>query len=136
MTKRYYYKAVNVVNDKFYSSNNSAICPRLLKIRYKYKQFVYPKIEGSKLFVFNSLEDAVSFVSKKWNGKWRIYECEVINPVRMLPICNITKEAVEDFWRLKNENKSVRLYKRLRLQSSACDAVKLTKLVYKEGKYV
>ena len=134
MKNRVYYKVVSVIEGKFYSSNTSSLkdkSTRYVKIRYRHNQFTYPELKGSKLFVFNTLEGAQAYACMDH----RIYECEVINPVRMFPIMYGPNEEVCDFWRLKGEGRSTRKYERLKhFNCSGCDAVKITKLVKKDKK--
>ena len=54
-----------------------------LNVLYKLNQWTYPKIKGSKLFVFDNLSDAIKF--PKGNA---VFECEVINVSKRGPFIN------------------------------------------------
>ena len=134
MHNEIYYKVVSLIGGKFYSSiaRSGEKIDKRLKLRYRYNEFTYPEIQDSKLFVFSNYIDAEIFSS----SSQRIYECEVINPVRMMPIGYDDAENVCDFWKLRKEGRSTRKYRKLDFDNCyACDAVKLTRLVKKEYNY-
>ena len=68
--KKKYYKVVNNVNMSVMAYKNAELC-----VFYKEMEWAYPRVNGTKLMVFDSLERA-----KHYDG--RIYECEVKNPQR------------------------------------------------------
>lgn len=61
-------------------------------INYRTQRWVKPKLPNSKLFVFDSLENAKKFTQDRWEDSPRvkeyIYECEVKNPTVANRICD------------------------------------------------
>lgn len=53
---------------------------RAFEVVYKLNEYVYPKFENSKLFVFSSLIAAQKFVNKIGRCNLEIYACEVESP--------------------------------------------------------
>jgi hypothetical protein len=83
--KKYYYKAVS--NNM--KSMNSVIFYRdrlhpFLILKYLKRRWVYPKIKGTKLFVFGQKKDLIEFYkgTSLVSSWYRIFKCEVKNPDR------------------------------------------------------
>lgn len=110
-----YYKIVRVRNGKLYSYNypaedkhlNSGVC-----IEYKVGEWTKPKIEGTRLFVFNTLKEAQAEFNKNcacWSD-YSIYECECKGHIE----CSGVKYNIffRDFWKkinaLLNKKKKVK----------------------------
>lgn len=76
-----------------------------IKIHYRIKRWVKPKIEGSKIFVFHSIDSAQDFIctssfdidSGEEKEKEHIYECEVRNPTVATIACNSIHQITR-FW--------------------------------------
>ena len=78
-----YYKVVFNDEGRLLSVSPSCWWGRLrqaFEVVYKLNEWVYPKFENSKLFVFPSLAAAKEFVSRTERNHLHIYECEVENP--------------------------------------------------------
>lgn len=76
------YKVVRVRGDKLLSAWVDGI-DSLSQI-YKIGQWTYPKLNGTKLFVFNDLDNARTFISNidcMQSYRLQIYQCHVLNPV-------------------------------------------------------
>lgn len=125
MTGKKYYKVVDRMCDNYVSI---MVGGSDIGTNYPVGEFAYPTLEGSKLFVFDSLQAAIDF------GKniGYIFECEVINPVKYTGCVakwyNIDfVEQVKTFWK----NKLAPECTRYAISDTVlCDAVKITNLVY------
>jgi len=64
-------------------SFNSPI-DNLLGLEYKVNKWTYPNITNSKLFVFETCEEAIQYACNFFNPRSnkRIYNCSVVNPVK------------------------------------------------------
>jgi hypothetical protein len=114
-----YYKVVRGECNKLYSFLPKEILPDGI-IEYELNEFVTPKIPGSKLFVFGSLEAAYMFFI---GSEYRIYEVECENPVpidSIVDLSYINIESIKHFWRGCTE-----FTKNSPDNSYACDSVKL-----------
>lgn len=80
-----YYKVLRMVDSEFYSAVDNQYA-----IKYEIGKTVFPTITGSKLFVFNTLRDALYWVG---NSDCFIFKVECDN-VQML------EEMVEVCWNL------------------------------------
>lgn len=90
-------------------------------VTYIPNKFVKPNVKNTKLYVFNTLEDAQQFC--KYSSA-QIWECEVKNPAA----CKILSylSSVGGFWTRKNNHKSTSEYAKDCPQGTrTCDAVKL-----------
>jgi hypothetical protein len=92
MKKKYYYKVICKHGRKLLSSAihpdndfdiNSDFC-----IRYKINKWTYPKVKGTKLFVFSSLKDAQNYIWHHNILPWdlKIYKCEIKGLKRNQPV--------------------------------------------------
>ena len=125
MTKlpKVYYKVVSTYH------NLSILCWKY-RIHYIVGQWVYPNLRGTKIFVFDNLEEA-----KKFAGN--IYECEVINPTPGHKYnlfaygCGINYDRIEQMLKLKLAKKKFTHLKMGFIPKGTvmCDAVKLIKQV-------
>lgn len=75
MTGKKYYKVVDRVCGHYISV---MVGGSDIGVNYPIGAFAYPKVENSKLFVFDDLQAAIDFSI----GLLDIFECEVINPVK------------------------------------------------------
>lgn len=84
MVKKYY-KCVwkNKSNELESVCRNTDIVDSEIKVFYKIGEWVKARLEGSKLFVFDSLKAANDFRYYEMSGQSQIevYECKVQNPV-------------------------------------------------------
>ena len=132
MTK--YYKVVDSsIRDKFYSFNIDPTVTKEdehcfgLSLEYSTEYWTKPVIENSKLFVFDSLDSAISLV--EYYGAQsiaNIFECEVKNPKRTKFIAStsfISTNTVVSFWN-NHSNKLEAPH-----GTVVCDEVKLIKRV-------
>lgn len=61
---------------------NDFIVDNDLKVEYELDEWTYPKLAGSKLFVFDNLESAQHMISRyNWEYSHKIYKCKVKNPI-------------------------------------------------------
>lgn len=106
--QKYYYKVCRIENDVICSWNNPRGATH--SIDYKLNEYVYPKIPGTYLMIFDSLENAKEMIRNN-GGTGFIFECEVEgicqNPSQFRLNCNppvgtcyaygvkLTKEVVE-----------------------------------------
>ena len=93
-------------------------------INYPVGEFAYPTLEGSKLFVFDSLKAAIDF----GENIGYIFECEVINPVKYTGYVAkwYNTQQVKTFWKNKLASECTRYAVS---NTVLCDAVKITNLV-------
>lgn len=125
-----YYKLCTESNGKLWSWTKGCIADAA--IEYKVGKFVYPKIDGSRLFVFDDICAAKKMSSAK------LFECEVKNPTkfgiilndtgcrlanRLLRICILRKKHKKYTHLLRYHEKNKILHKNIFM----CDAVKLIK---------
>jgi hypothetical protein len=131
-----YYKIVQKVKRKLKSCmvpnwDIDADLMNLLCIEYKVNEYVYPKLEGSKLYVFSNLDSASKFLNiiDFYNkDKCVIYECEVENPGKIKPLYCIN--SIVNYWKKKKSHKSTSNFLINKTKGFvSCDAVKLTKRV-------
>lgn len=91
-----FYKVVKSINRGLMSARSVSFedypNPKHI-IHYRTQRWVKPKIPKSKIFVFDSLENARSF--KDYNE--HIYECEVRNPIKCSKIANLLHD-IYSFW--------------------------------------
>ncbi len=94
MAKKYY----KVVNPDMTSCCLHPSFPSKFRVTYKVGQWTKPKIDGTRLFIFSSLDAAKNF---RYNQQypyptWDIYECEV-NNARRDKVANVDK--IENYWK-------------------------------------
>jgi len=123
-----YYKVVSGYKDKLISSS---IPLEYGGIEYKLNEWVYPQILNSKLYIFNCLANARTFVySQGISFGTRIYIADAIGVSSKVHMaCNWG--CVEKFWKLiKNKKKYSHLLPIYQYVGTlSCDAVKLIKKV-------
>ena len=97
-------------------------------IKYKTQRWRKPRLQGSKIFVFDSLNNARCFITKNSGNNLVIYECEVQNPVKAKSYAfTADDESILRFWRFKLEEYSSSF--QLPVGTYFVDKVKLTKRV-------
>lgn len=88
------YKVVRKMDDKYYetSINNTVSI-----IEYKVNEWVSPLVSHTRLFVFNTLENAKVFLDKYFFNykEYYIFECEVKNPIPYRELCNHSFRPIE-----------------------------------------
>ncbi len=101
------------------------------RVIYKFKKWVYPQIEGTKLFVFDNLQSAIDFCGSDYFK--RIFECEVKNPTKRYNIfywqCYINWSVITNMLKLRKLHRKFTHLKSNTLPNNTvvCDAVKLTR---------
>jgi len=95
-----------------------------LCVKYQVGSFVYPLVEYTKLFVFDSLWAADKFCSYDWED---IYECEVINPSNDISYyCPTIDDILKMAKARKNKKKFSHLTESIGYEGTVfCDAIKL-----------
>jgi hypothetical protein len=85
-----YYKVVACCGNKLTSCCQNPLFPDEYRVEYKINEFVVPRIEGTKLFVFNDLQCAIDFAFELFGlGCYgEIWSCEITNPG---PISNLSR---------------------------------------------
>ena len=112
MKQKYYYKAVKVFNNKYYSANPSIwMIENLINcgdissndvLEYPIKKFTKPKIKGSKLFVFNNFRKAFSWAG--YNSEMVIFKCLVKNPEEpKFMYVSRKSNCYDEYWEKYNE---------------------------------
>jgi len=135
MPSKTHYKVVRVFRDRKktlgiysccaaneFNTNNEDI------VEYKISEWVKPKIENSRLFVFGTLADAKRFKNSCFlDDVIEIFECEVRNPRKVAKICTCPNHDWQ-FW----VNRSLLpkdMIGKAPLGSIVCSEVKLIKKV-------
>lgn len=119
-----------------YSSDHLNLVSAYSNIQYKMDDYVYAP-QGTKLFVFNSLDSAQNFV---YGRNLTVYECIVKNPRLVKTLRNDT--SPNDYWRYIADAKKrkININQYLTKKNAVkrqkwpfgtvwCDAVKLTKFI-------
>lgn len=111
----------------------------LLVIQYKIGEFVKPLIKGTRLFVFDSLDNVKLFVGdqiESENRKIRIFECEVKNPKSNPKLYRFFSDAINVLKKKKSKKKIPKIYEynysMYRNISIGCSEVKLTTEIFFE----
>lgn len=95
MSKKYY-KVVNPLT--LTSCCTNWHFPEQFRVKYKVGLWTKPTIAGTRLFVFNDLQDAKDFCAKNYMTRsWDIYECVVKNP-RKDVVANV--KNIKEFWEI------------------------------------
>ncbi len=87
------YKVVHDLNGRFISVNAKGNLDGLDCIDYRLNETVYPKLKNSKLFVFDTLQNALQF---KINY-CKVFKCKITNPIRATEI-DSNGVRIENFW--------------------------------------
>lgn len=87
-----YYKVVNTNGGQLRS-----ILEHDFTVEYVVNEWVYPTLENSKLFVFESLERALKFKRDSEYSYEEVFECEVVNPAE-LPYISMFVSKINAFW--------------------------------------
>ncbi len=109
--KMNYYKVVHINSEQQGRLESYCHNPRLVGyyrtneavVVYKPLEWVKPNIQGSKLFVFDSLKNAEHFAGKSFSPfdrgrEYDIWVAQVKNPVLMRVISEVDYRSVFDFW--------------------------------------
>ena len=123
-----YYKLVSTLNGKLVSYNcyNNATLEDPSIVEYGTNIISKPKIAGSKLYVFDNLQNVVDFAG----FECQVWECVVTNPKRIKQIVEFYDNVVL-FWKNRREHKTRDTYiiATAPKGSIGVDSVKLVKLV-------
>jgi hypothetical protein len=95
-------------------------------IQYKLNEFVKPKVNNSKLFVFCTLQSAKDFLlHNNYDNNRQIYKCEALNVTKCLLICKKVTN-IPDYWKYYNIVRKMKfLIKASPKGTGHADAVKL-----------
>ena len=79
---------------------SSAIIGHDYVLKYKTQRWRRPILKGSKIFVFDSIENAQKFINKEYAQTiYSIYECEVKNPQKTTGLAFVPNTySIERFW--------------------------------------
>lgn len=96
-----WYKVVDTGPQGYTSVCQNPAFPESYRVVYKINKWVKPRIKGTRLFVFSSLEDAKHFASLSLfdDPLIKIFECDVKDPEREMYISQISK--IENYWQNK-----------------------------------
>lgn len=93
------YKVVKINFGKLWSFNIQKIGP--YKLNYEIDKWTYPVISDSKLFVFKEYEEAYRYLEGlhlESCDRFAIYDCSVINPMKLLKVCGSHCEATIGYY--------------------------------------
>lgn len=116
-----FYKVVLVESGKLYSC-----IADFYGIEYRVGEFVSPKIPGSKLYVFDNLNDAKWFFGD-YDEFRALYECEVINPTKATKIASPFFSDFKLYWENREAFRAVSSEKEPLLGTWECDSVRLVR---------
>lgn len=103
MKTKIMYKLLSKRNNKYYSYNSPGSYG-IGNVEYIPNQWVYPKLQGSKLFIFPSVKDAKSCAG--YDPLYHIiFKCEVLNP-RKVPYEKFCMCSIELWWKTKFKKKN------------------------------
>jgi hypothetical protein len=124
-----YYKVVRLNGNKTFISARASQwgggVSQEFAVQYRIGEFAKPKVAGTKLFVFDDLDEAQSFA----DSSDVIFECEVKNP-RKAKYGSFTYRDVALFWKVRQSRKSTKEIQMILPDHTIfCDAVMLTKEV-------
>jgi len=119
---KYYYKVIHK-NCKT-KELKSAVITGKSAVVYKQKEWTYPTIKGSKLFVFQTLHAAVAF--RECHDE-KIFRCLVKKPRKISSILspNSSIAKFRDFWHYYTKEKACYGSNAAPYQTSVVDAVKI-----------
>jgi len=103
-----------------------------VNVMYQVDKWSYPHLKDSKLFVFDSLRAAMSFVSLSCiNGTTYIFEVEVKNPSKVKQIVRfLCTPTFQDYWKnRKSKKRPTCTVVHPPMGTIICDAVMLKKRV-------
>jgi len=104
---------LNILNLELYSQYS---------IKYILNEWIMPKLEGSKLFVFSTKKAVKNFISFKDKSYFRCYVCNVRQPQKIKRIV-VTDKDIEPFWQLFNSMSKASLKK---ISDESVDIVKIS----------
>lgn len=135
MSKRKtYYKVVAVRSSGLYSYCHSDLffirdeSRNSYSVEYKLNEFVTPNVTGTKLYVFDNVDNAKRFAGLCETVE--LWECEVINPRKCATLAYVLENSINKFWKLKRAHKKINaICKQSPYGTISCDAVKLLRKV-------
>lgn len=113
-----------VTNDGLGSVCANTDLPDRYRVVYAPNVWVYPQVHKTKLFVFNDVNFARSFMELFFYHTVRLFECEVQNPAPCIPAAIWSVDA---YWEAAPEARKVHQSIKPPAGSYGCDAVKLLK---------
>jgi hypothetical protein len=101
-------------------------------VRYEVGQWITPTVKNTKLYVFDSIANAMNWINidSARDEQVRLFECQVKNPVKNFQIAYV--HNIQTFWdryfnfRQKRKKIEIRSHKIIP-GTTGCSAVKLTK---------
>lgn len=99
-------------------------------VLYKVGEWIYPKVLGSKLFVFKTLKHALDFVNSECStigNSCEIYKCQVDKAYRIKKLSGIG--TVDAYWKKKRSRKRINNYRTVPDGTLSCDCLKLLEKV-------
>lgn len=124
------YKVVSVRNGKKYSFARNGIIPVEYAVEYIPGEWTKPVVEGTKLFVFETLQDAKNFVIMEYlSFKNEIWECEckdLIDPPRYISNCLSFNKFINDFLSFRKKKKKISKFTSANATKSVPSGTKLT----------
>ena len=108
-----------------YCKDLLSVVKNSFSIKYKTQRWRKPILKGSKIFVFDTLENANTFLLNNRGYNLVIYECEVQNPVKATSYAFCADDfSITEYWKgLKHDNF------KLPIGTYFVDKIKLTKRV-------
>ena len=131
-----YFKAVSVVNGKFFSYNlstddnyNRKKVEQGVVLEYKIGEWTRPKIEHSSLFCLSSLEDA-KILADDEDSENLAFRCEVINPSSKGYWTGLTFDMDRFLQLVEEQDKENDISNHIIFSKTVfCDAIKLVELI-------
>lgn len=130
-----YYKIVHLEPNGSLSSYSYAARQSSWNVIYQVNQWVYPSVKHTKLYVFDSYENAMGWIQHdNCNKKLvKLFECKIKNPVKDFHISYTNEDCMYRFWvyynELRKKRKSIKSLASFKYITGTvgCSAIKLTK---------
>ena len=126
-----YYKVVFETNGRL-ESYARVVRNGSFGVEYKIDQWVIPKFKHTKLYVFDSIENATEWLHQDSGPDKcvRLFECHVKNPVKNFQVAKV--HYIADFWNryfnFRKKHKKVEMISHKNIPGTVgCSAVKLVK---------
>lgn len=139
-------KFYKIVDDELKSCSINSRYASEFEVQYKLDEFVSSNVPNTPLFVFETLDAAITFIqgdaaycgygpSPAKASATNVYECEVVNPRRMRYLLGgeLTYSNLQNFWKSKLSKKKTAIcirQKSVPSRTFVCDKVKLLKKVH------
>ena len=112
---------VSCVTPQFYSKKDDWV------VKYQKSGMTYPKVTDSKLFVFNSLANALAFSESYWcsYANFEVWECNAFGVSTIQPVSGL--DNIPDFWHVRKNRKKINYERKHWSGSCSAESVQLTK---------